>query len=121
MVSSILILFFRQKIIAYNEYHNGQQIPALLKSKRLWINPIFFFGIQLKSYFFMNSFPLTLSCLSILVHSLSDHIIIYFTGQNCIHKHLSYLLIQIKFCIAYLYSTDLATHLHLAPAKGALK
>ena len=42
MVSSILILFFQQKIIPYNEYHNGQQFPALLKSKGLWINPIIF-------------------------------------------------------------------------------
>lgn len=119
MVSSILILFFQQKIIGYNEYHNGQQIPALLKSKRLWINPIFFFWDPTQKLPFHELFSFDFKLSSILVHSLSDHIIIYFTGQNCIHKHLSYLLTQVKFCIAYLYRTDLATH--LAPAKGALK
>lgn len=118
MVTSVLILFFRQKIIPYNEYHNGQQIPGLLKSKGLWINPIFFWNPTQKLPFHeLFSFDVDLS--SIFVHSLSDHIIIYFTGQNCIHKCLSYLLTQIKFRVAYLCSTDLATH--LAPAKGELK
>lgn len=44
MVSSTLILIFRQKVMACNEYHNGQQTPALLKAKGLWINPTFFWN-----------------------------------------------------------------------------